>query len=256
MVQKSLADLQKDKYIEEGHQESIPSDKEDCKTLLQKGTSIGEGHMVLPLLDGKEVCKTCLIGEEKIRYFSNRIRNKSVMESSIIDQLADLSLGSEHPKAPPNKPRPTFRRKNPIRAGGVLLYKKEDTVKFLMIYDPAKQTYEDFGGKSKSGDETYQMMCVREAEEESNGVLKKEELLPLMINSIYIRRCKYILFLIETTNDYNSEQFGEYEIRVSKEDPKKSHHRIVKWVDIHEVVKQNLHPRLRSKAFFEAILKL
>lgn len=154
--------------------------------------------------------------------------------------------------------RPTFYfngdKSKPIRAGGVLLYKRvEDTTKFLFIYDVDKKRYEDFGGKSDPDDATYQIMCAREAEEESNGIFQQDNLISRMVDGTYIS-CKYVVFLIETDVDYNPADFGEYELH-------ENHHRTVHWIDFKTVTKsswykKNLHIRLREKAFFETIIEL
>lgn len=151
--------------------------------------------------------------------------------------------------------RPTFTYKNAgnkIRAGGVLLYKKEnDTTKLLMI--KCNGMYEDFGGKTDKCDSYIEMTVAREAEEESNGILKNEAIYEqiVFLEPAYSQKSKYVVYLVQTEEDYDVEDFGTMEHH-------EKIHRTVEWVPVEKLtdpvfIKSKLHYRLRFKNFFDKI---
>lgn len=152
--------------------------------------------------------------------------------------------------------RPTFTYKSTdqkIRAGGVLIYRKDknDNIKFLMI--KCNGRYEDFGGKTDKTDDYIETTVAREAFEESNGILKQEEIYEEIVfkEPAYFQKSKYVVYFIETKKNYKVEDFGtmEYYEKVP---------RTVEWVPIEnfsdpEFIRNKLHYRLRFKNFFDKI---
>ena len=150
--------------------------------------------------------------------------------------------------------RPTFyfnnKKYNEIRAGGIILYKIENNQKqFLMIKKGDK--YEDFGGKTDIDDNTIEETVSREADEESNGIFRKLDIIKKIkkIKPIYCKQSKYIIYFIKTDDDYICESFGNKELYCNI-------NRTVEWVPLNKIRSDMLHIRLRSYYFFKAIKAL
>ena len=154
--------------------------------------------------------------------------------------------------------RPTFYYNNDynneIRAGGIILYKFTIDMKepqYLMIKYNGK--YEDFGGRTDMIDKCYQDTVLREAEEESNGILNLMHTYDLVMNSkpVYSKQSKYVTYLVKTDNDYDPNDFSdrEYHDNIS---------RTVEWVSHSTLIDKKftinkLHNRLLFKKFFDKL---
>lgn len=144
--------------------------------------------------------------------------------------------------------RPTFylvddyEKENPIRAGGVLFYKKNDVGKYelLMIY--SRDRYEDFGGQTDPTDEDLVDTVSREAEEESNKIFTKEFIKEKIkdIEPIYIKNCKYMLYIVEIDKYYDPKIFGDKEIHEDID-------RTMEWVPYDELKHKRLNFRLTDR---------
>ena len=147
--------------------------------------------------------------------------------------------------------RPTFyfeddnKKENPIKAGGVLFYRKNDIGKYdkyemLMIH--SKDKYEDFGGQTDPNDNDLVDTVSREVEEESNGIFSKSFVKNIIkdIEPIYIKNCKYMLYIAELDKYYDPEIFGDREIHDNI-------NRTIKWVPIDEFEHGELNFRLTDK---------
>ena len=67
--------------------------------------------------------------------------------------------------------RPTFYYENqPVRAGGILFYVKENGVKKYLLRK-GKREWGDIGGKTDVGDRDIMSTIIREVVEETNGKL-------------------------------------------------------------------------------------
>ena len=156
--------------------------------------------------------------------------------------------------------RPTFYydddNDNEIRAGGLLLYRYDECTcepEFLMI--KTKRTYEDFGGRTDISDKTINDTICREAEEESNGILKINEVYDLIKNQqpIYSRESKYLLYIVKTDISYNPDDFGKFEIHDGIR-------RTVQWIKLSKLLNKNFHKsihiRLKFKSFFDQLAQL
>ena len=112
--------------------------------------------------------------------------------------------------------RPTFYlgglKHNPIRAGGVIFYKyNESGYDCLLSYDG--KTYSDFGGKTDTSDSCIEDTVSREVAEESNGVFEKDWTKDrLKQNPFYIKKGKYIVYFVELTSWYDPSLFGDIEV--------------------------------------------
>lgn len=166
---------------------------------------------------------------------------------------------------------------NEIKAGGVILYRKDKehkTIKFLLINSQEK--YEDFGGRTDVIDKNINETIAREVEEESNGLIKKEYIInniekyltdkkrnnpeddlenefmtfigqSNLIKEIYIKNSKYLLYFIPTDIDYDTTKFGTYEIHDNIA-------RTVDWITYEKLISMNnLNFRLRNRQFRQTI---
>jgi len=154
--------------------------------------------------------------------------------------------------------RPTFYYENKkdqeIRAGGLLLYRYADDMEepeFLMIKTRGK--YEDFGGRTDIVDNSIDDTICREADEESNGILKTTEVRELIKDQkpIYTSESKYLIYIIKTPNQYNPIDFGTTELHDGIA-------RTVEWIKLSKLldrkfINKSLHVRLIFKLFFEHI---
>jgi hypothetical protein len=154
--------------------------------------------------------------------------------------------------------RPTFvyrnNSENHIRAGGLILYRYDTNMEefcFLMIKSNGK--YEDFGGRTEKVDSSIEDTICREADEESNGILRMKKMLDLVENEqpIYCNKSKYMVYIIHISEYYNPKNFG---VREFHDDIP----RTVEWVPISKIldkkfVKYKLHIRLKFMFFFKKI---
>jgi hypothetical protein len=147
--------------------------------------------------------------------------------------------------------RPTFYlcedydKKYPIRAGGVLFYFKDE---FLMIHSRGK--YEDFGGQTDIGDNDLVDTVCREVEEESNGIFSKEYVKEKIkdIEPIYIKHCKYMLYIVELDKHYDPEIFGNKEIYDGLD-------RTIEWISWSEYKDKPLNFRLTDRNVYSCLNK-
>jgi ADP-ribose pyrophosphatase YjhB (NUDIX family) len=173
-------------------------------------------------------------------------------------------------KSKQNKPilrngRPTFNYNDDteleIRAGGLIYYRiveDPDTnisePKFLMI--KARGKYEDFGGCTDKVDSCIEETVAREAFEESNEIFEQEQVLEQVKKTVgtYNSRSKYVVFLVETSVDYNVKDFGDREYHDNIE-------RTVEWIPYSKLkdkdfTKEKLHFRLMFYKFFADVDKI
>lgn len=146
----------------------------------------------------------------------------------------------------------------PVRAAGVLIYKRVNGhLYFLMqltekTFKGVKRTvYEDFGGKIEAVDTDWRDIILREAVEESNGVLQHEELARRLNDDeickpYYNARAKYAFCLIPATEEEKSLTGAEF--GCEENCGKFSIQRQVRWVNANDVAfrwRTSLHIRLR-----------
>ena len=126
---------------------------------------------------------------------------------------------------------------------------KDGVLHFLMI--KCNDRYEDFGGRTDPKDKSIRATIVREVSEESNEIIPtKYTSYQIRGSGIYLPNGKYLLFLIKAEYDYDPESFGTEEI--CEKIP-----RTVEWIPVTDIVNSfNLHPRLQSEKFFNALLLL
>ena len=147
--------------------------------------------------------------------------------------------------------RPTFFiDMKPVRAAGILFYVHNRNKKYWLLRK-CKGLYSDTGGKTDINDKSILDTAIRETVEETNGHLfsKKHSVNKCRkilidqfskndIESIYIKKSKYILYLFElrwTNKEIPLGRFGEIEIHTNK--PHSFH-----WVK--NIPTDELHPRL------------
>lgn len=117
--------------------------------------------------------------------------------------------------------RPTFNLNNdsnyPVRAGGILFYylnSKKETPMYELLLIKCNNKYEDFGGCTDIKDKSIIDTICREVEEESNKIFEKDFIKNKIndIKPVYIKICKYALYLVELDEYYNTTLFGDKEI--------------------------------------------
>lgn len=159
--------------------------------------------------------------------------------------------------------RPTFYFKNklslPIRAAGILPYRRSgNDIELLMVKH--NNVYEDFGGKTDPKDTCVEETAIREALEESNNIFVKDDFVKQLyytsfdITKIaYYKKSKYVVFLLEITDNYDCSIFGTHETHDNIK-------RTVEWVPLHNFLEaaflNKLHCRLRFSYFFHCLMKL
>ena len=153
--------------------------------------------------------------------------------------------------------RPTFYylfdNNSPIRAGGVIIYRKINNITELLLIKK-KDRYEDIGGKTDVTDENELDTVSREVYEETNSVINKDIIKKQLTysKSCYCLKSKYILYFVKA-NIYQkkliSENFGDNEIHDNIE-------RSIEWINSKIFLENSLflHPRLLP--IFENIKKI
>lgn len=126
-----------------------------------------------------------------------------------------------------------------VKAGGVLFYIKKDLqVELLLI--SSQRGYEDFGGCTDICDNDIIDTISREVEEESNGIFNKKYIREKIkdLDPIYIKICKYVLYLVEVEEYHDPLIFGSMEIHDNIE-------RTVEWVKLSDLPNKKLNFRLK-----------
>lgn len=101
-----------------------------------------------------------------------------------------------------------------VYACGVILYRvQHNRIEMLLI--KGKTYLEDLGGKIDASDTDIYETVIREAYEESNGLIKITRERLLDTKPIYTPASKYMIYIIRATNEEEQlvqEQFGTYEL--------------------------------------------
>lgn len=209
---------------------------------------------------------------------NNNIINENIMDTinQIQENLNNLNINNgennknetivqdkKYTKEEYNK-RPTFyytinQRKYPIRAGGVMFYKKnDDNIELLMIHNQDRNRYEDFGGCTDEKDKSIEETIAREVEEESNGVFKKNDIIQRLrfARRAYCNSSKYLMYFVQVNNieaEFTSNQFGDKETHDNIS-------RTINWYPLEDVLKadfiQNLNPRVNNKYVIKVLENL
>ena len=147
-------------------------------------------------------------------------------------------------------------KKVPLTAGGVIIYKIIKNEVYLLL-SQSRGMFEDLGGCVDDEDESIRETVAREADEESNGKIKKKEVLARLNDAKHVEiiKSKYIVYVIKATNEEEKlveEDFGTKEFHDNID-------RIIKWVKLSsfllpEVIKFKLNFRLKNNYLF-ALLK-
>ena len=180
---------------------------------------------------------------------------------SNLSNLSSLSNLAETPKTSNSYfDRPTFYYENdktkPIRAGGVIIYKKVgNDIKLLMIKTTHRNVtrYEDIGGKTDINDITEYDTVSREVAEETNLVINQKIIKYQLKNadSIYVPYSKYLVFLVEANlyeRNLKSTYFGDKEIQDNI-------YRTINWISLDSYLNNtlNFNPRITSDHIKELI---
>lgn len=132
-----------------------------------------------------------------------------------------------------------------ISACGCLFYKKTTKELLLISYtDPNWEKYDDFGGMVDNNDESVYETIWREVEEETNGIINKNEMQKILkskqYTQFYTEFCKYFFIAVNVEENYNvdTHAFGTIE----KTDQIL---RTINWIKYEEALK-NLAVRLQK----------
>ena len=170
----------------------------------------------------------------------------------------DVSM-SKTIKAKKIPDRPTFylddEETQPIRAGGVLLYRNnEGSIDLLLVEN--RGYYEDLGGCTDTDDKDFYDTVARETEEESNKMIKYKSIHKRIRDAayIYMERSKYIVFIVEATereSKLKQADFGSKEIHDDFE-------RTIKWIPMdvffgQDIIQHKLNFRLKNKKLFDKL---
>lgn len=128
--------------------------------------------------------------------------------------------------------RPTFIINNlQIRAGGVILYYKEQNKSISFLFIQCQNEIEPFGGKTDIIDKTLKDTVKREADEESNGIIKLTD--EILLDWVYFPNSKYILFFVESKIKYDPILFGTKELYENID-------RNVEWMQYDKIIDQKI----------------
>ncbi len=155
--------------------------------------------------------------------------------------------------------RPTFyldnHRGKPLRAGGVLFYRRYNGEMEVLLIKNGEDRYEDIGGKTDAADGSIYDTIARETWEETNKKISaqvvKRQLQTLQPGmSIYTRQSKYLMLIVRANS---------YECRLTSDDfgPMELHDqfaRTVHWVPVKDLEGLILHPRLNLAAIRQALI--
>lgn len=143
----------------------------------------------------------------------------------------------------------------PITASGVLIYKNVSGKMQLLIIN-TKNIYEDIGGKIDIDDISIYDATSREIEEETNGVIKKQDIIERIRDAryIYVPKSKYLVFIVEALSiekKLQKSDFGNKEIHANI-------NRTIGWIDKYQlsnknIIKYKLNYRLREKQIFDTL---
>lgn len=135
------------------------------------------------------------------------------------------------------------RKPQKVIAGGLIFYKQGKILVQICDSDWEKDKVTDFGGKSEVRDLTPWHMAMREAYEETNGIM------PEMIGNVsqWVGRL-YVLYMVEVPTDWGDDVsvFGKEE--VSKDGFRRK--REVKWIDLNDLKETDLTGRIKESYSF------
>jgi hypothetical protein len=139
-----------------------------------------------------------------------------------------------------------------IKAAGLILAKHVDGRLYLLLQRRLRRgrlVYEDFGGRAEATDASPIDTLLREAVEESNGLLDRASLAQRVESGCYsgFYQGKYLfLVLLATAEEQELTDFGEKECHMEIE-------RQVRWVRADEIQKKDLCPRLHHRLFMDQL---
>lgn len=144
----------------------------------------------------------------------------------------------------------------PIRAGGVIIYRKtkDNNIDLLLIF--SRGVYEDIGGRTDNNDDNIYDTVAREVEEETNKVITYDSIVDRLSDAkyVYFSQSKYIIFIVEATkkeSKLDSEVFGDTEIHDNIS-------RSIQWVPLDtiletSVIKYKLNYRMKNPHLFNKL---
>jgi 8-oxo-dGTP pyrophosphatase MutT (NUDIX family) len=142
----------------------------------------------------------------------------------------------------------------PVFAAGVILSKFVDGQLQLLLQEK-KGGFQDLGGKVEVGDTTVLDTIAREASEETNGLLDKEDLKSRLSTDekeyYYVAHSKYLFTILPATEKESVLEEGAFG---SKEEGQ-GYERLIKWIPAADLKIENMFCRLHCGSFFENLAK-
>jgi 8-oxo-dGTP pyrophosphatase MutT (NUDIX family) len=146
----------------------------------------------------------------------------------------------------------------PVTAGGVMIYKKTTNgLKVLVIETRGK--YEDIGGKIDPMDNDIPSTVAREVEEETNAVIKAEDIIERIRNApyVYVSNSKYVIYIVKATSH-------EFHLKKEAFGDKENHdgcNRTIGWILREEltrpiIVQCKMNWRIKNKHLFDKLIRL
>lgn len=143
----------------------------------------------------------------------------------------------------------------PVTAAGALIYKRSAGKMKILIMEN-RNKYEDIGGKIDPTDESIYHAAGREIEEETNGMIKQDDIVERLKVApyIYVPRSKYLIFIVEATKEekkLKKDDFGDREIH-------DDFPRTIGWIRRDALTKSTviqfkMNWRMKSKSLFDKL---
>lgn len=148
-----------------------------------------------------------------------------------------------------------------VIAGGLILYRIRDSIMELLLIEKNGQ-YEDFGGNTDLMDTDIYDTISRQFNIQSNNLFSKSKMKKRLLktkNYVYMKKSKYIIFLIQTKkleDNLTSDDLAKFGF-TSNSTVKQT----VRWVSIetflhYDVLKYKINFRLKSKYLFDLIKQI
>lgn len=146
----------------------------------------------------------------------------------------------------------------PVTAGGVIIYKYVQNKMMVLIIE-VEGKYEDIGGKIDPSDDDVFCAVAREVGEETNEMIKSEDIIDRLklAQYIYVPKSKYVIYIVEATN--NEKQLKKADFGDMENHDEIS--RTIGWIARDELMKPNnirykMNWRLKSKELFNQLIEI
>lgn len=274
--------------------DTVDSDNpETSKSKVKTNTKISAKSIIIPnKLSGKKKTNTQLTVDKKLKTAKTSDSSDSSEESDKSDDDTDIKKQSikkthtgskkiakdktdneneeeEKTKAKDKtvskkKPKTKSQRvtlylndddAKPVTAAGALFYKKVGKQMMVLVIENDSK-YEDIGGKIDPDDEDIVAAASREIEEETNGIIKAENVIERLRTAtyIYVPRSKYVIYLVEANAEEKKLKKNDFGDREEHD----GFPRTIGWMAREELAKPaivqfKMNWRMKCKSLFEKL---